>query len=89
NELLRNDLGFDGIIITDDLIMGAVTNHMSESEIAVAAVKAGNDMLCTGDYATQIKAVIKAVNRGEISEERIETSVMRILKLKLELGIIS
>lgn len=89
NKLLREELGFEGIVITDDLVMGAVADYMSEGEIAVAAVKAGNDMLCSGDYDTQIKAVIKAVNSGEIDEERIDASVMRILKLKLELGILS
>lgn len=88
-DLLRNELAFDGIIITDDLIMGAVTEYGSEEAIAVAAVKAGNDMLCTGDYAKQIKAVVNAVNNEEISESRIDDSVKRILRLKLELGVIS
>lgn len=89
NDLLRNELGFEGIIITDDLIMGAVADYRSESAIAVAAVKAGNDLLCTGDYAKQIKAILTAVRDGEIEEERIDSSVKRILMLKLELGVIS
>lgn len=89
NDMLRNELGFEGVIITDDLIMGAVTEYGTEGEIAVAAVKAGNDMLCTGDYATQIQAVINAVNNEEISKSRINKSVKRILMLKLDLGVIS
>lgn len=88
-ELLRDELRFEGIILTDDLTMGAVTEYGSKAEVAVAAVKAGNDMLCTGDYAAQIKAVISAVNKGEIEENRIDSSVKRILDLKLRLGIIS
>ena len=53
------------------------------------AVEAGNDLLCCTDFQTQIPAVINAVRSGEISEERIDESVRRILDLKLELGIIS
>lgn len=89
HELLRNDMGFDGIIITDDLIMGGVTEYGSHEEIAVAAVLAGNDMLCTGNYKVQYKAVLKAVASGRITEERIDESVKRILLLKLQLGVIS
>lgn len=89
NDMLRNDLGFSGVIITDDLIMGAVTEYGTAGEVAVAAVKAGNDMLCTGDYPTQIQAVIDAVNNEEISESRINKSVKRILMMKLQLGVIS
>lgn len=89
HKMLREELGFDGVIITDDLVMGAVTNYGSESEIAVAAVLAGNDMLCTGDYAVQIQAVTDAVNNEVISESRINKSVKRILMMKLELGVIS
>ncbi len=89
HKVLREELGFDGVVITDDLIMGAVTEYGSESEIAVAAVLAGNDMLCSGDFYTQYYAVLDAVNNGTITEERINESVKRILMLKLQLGVIS
>lgn len=89
HKILREDLGFDGVIITDDLIMGAVTEYGTESEIAVAAILAGNDILCSGDFYTQYYAVLDAVNNGVITEERINESVKRILMLKLQLGVIS
>ena len=57
--------------------------------LAVAAVKAGSDLLLTADYETQIPAIVRAVMNGEISRERIDESVLRILKLKIEFGIIT
>ena len=53
---------------------------------AVLAVQAGNDLICCTDFETQIPAVIAAVEAGTITEERIEESVLRILELKLSLG---
>lgn len=86
HEELRG-LGFEGIIITDDLTMDAIKEFTGDESAAVAAVKAGNDMLCCSNYEEQIDAVIKAVENGEISEERINESVKRILQYKEELGI--
>ncbi|MDD6648241.1 MAG: glycoside hydrolase family 3 N-terminal domain-containing protein [Firmicutes bacterium] len=88
HKLLIQDLNFDGIIITDDLSMGAISNYMSPEKSALAAVMAGNDMLCTGNYKKQYEAVLNAVNNGIISEDRIDRSVRKILKLKIELGLI-
>ena len=87
-EVLRDDLGFDGVIITDDLVMDGVRNFAGDSEVAVRAVEAGNDMLCCTNFWEQVPAVIDAVNNGRISEERINQSVLRILQLKISLGII-
>lgn len=86
--LLRSELGFDGVIITDDLSMDAIKEFAGSNEAAVLAVIAGNDLLCVDDYTVQIPAVIEAVKSGEISEGRIDESVMRILRLKLQYGII-
>ncbi len=88
HRLLRKDLNFDGVIITDDLSMGAVTEFTDEKDSAVAAVLAGNDMLCTGDFVNQFAAVTEAVKSGTITEKRIDRSVRRILKWKKSLGII-
>lgn len=88
HEILRTQLGFDGVVITDDLAMEGVKQFAGDTEIAVRAVQAGNDLLCCTEFKTQIPAVIDAVNAGTISEERIDESVERILKLKIELGII-
>jgi beta-N-acetylhexosaminidase len=88
HEILREDLGFSGVIMTDDLSMDAIKQYSGEEEAAVTAVLAGNDLLVVSDYDVQIPAVIKAVKNKKITEERIDESVLRILKWKLELGII-
>ena len=88
HEILRNDLDFDGVIITDDLYMDAISSYLGTEDAAVKAVLAGNDLICTTDFETQISAVIEAVKDGTISEEQINESVYRILKLKVKLDII-
>lgn len=88
---LRNDMGFDGVIITDGLGMKGVTDFVggSQGRAAVKAVKAGNDMICaTGSYKTCYNALLKAVKSGSISEEQINDSVRRILLMKIRRGII-
>lgn len=89
HDILRNELGFNGVIVTDDLVMNGIRDFTGDKEAVVLAVEAGNDLLCSTDFKTQIPAVIDAVRSGEISEERIDVSVRRILDLKLALGIIS
>lgn len=88
HEILRNELGFSGVIITDDLAMDGVRDFAGDEETAVLAVQAGNDMLCCTDFEVQIPAVLEAAKKGEISEERIDESVLRILKMKISLGIL-
>lgn len=87
HKILREELNFDGIIITDDLYMDAI-KEFSNDEAAILAVQAGNDLLCCTDFEIQIPAVINAVKDGKISEERINESVLRILNLKINLGIL-
>lgn len=86
--LLRDTLGFDGVIVTDDLDMSGVRDLFPDEDIAVLAIQAGNDLLCCSDFEAQIGHVRSAVERGEISEEQIDASVLRILEAKLSLGII-
>lgn len=86
--ILRENLGFAGVIITDDLDMGAVRDYTDGASAAVTAVLAGNDMLCCTDYKTQYPAVLEAVRSGTISESRIDESVLRILRWKTELGLL-
>lgn len=88
HDVLRNELSFDGVVITDDLVMDGIRDFVSDDMAAVIAVEAGNDMLCCSDFELQIPTVLEAVRNGRISEERIDESVIRILMLKLELGII-
>lgn len=88
HDILREELGFDGVVITDDLAMDAIGEFAGDNEAAVLAVQAGNDMLCCTDFQTQIPAVVQAVRDGTVAEERIDASVLRILKLKERLDIL-
>ena len=88
HRILREELGFEGVILTDDLYMDGIQEFMGKEAAAVTAVLAGNDMLCCTDYDVQIPAVIAAVEDGRIPEEQIDASVLRILKWKAELGIL-
>lgn len=87
--LLRNELGFDGVVITDDLEMGAVKNSADISRIGVLMIQAGGDIaLVCHSYDSQQKVyngILNAVKSGEIPESRIDESVRRILKLKSNL----
>lgn len=85
HEVLRGTLGFDGIVITDDLAMDAVKQY-ANGEAAVLAVLAGNDMLITSDYQSDIPAVLAAVADGRITEREIDAHVLRILRYKQAQG---
>ena len=83
-DILRNDMGFDGMVITDALNMGAVTAQYSSADAAVAAINAGVDMLLMPeDFQSAYQGVLGAVQNGTLTEERIDESVHRILKVKL------
>lgn len=88
HKILREKLGFTGVIITDDLAMDGVRDFAGDTEIAIQAVQSGNDLLCCTDFEVQIPAVLEAVKQGKILEERINESVLRVLELKISLGII-
>ena len=88
HDILRDDLNFTGIILTDDLAMDAVKSYVENGEAAVQAVLAGNDMIISSDFVTQRNEVLKAVKDGEISETIINTAVRRILACKLAYDII-
>ena len=79
-DILRGELGYDGIVITDSLRMGAVSERFGSAEAAVMAVDAGVDiLLMSADFYSARQGIIDAVNDGRISEERIDESLFRIL----------
>lgn len=87
--LLRDELGFSGVVITDSLKMKAVTDRYSSAEAAVRAVQAGVDLLlCPEDLDAAVEGLVRAVESGGISRERIDESVLRILNMKRARGIL-
>lgn len=84
--ILKEKLGYKGLIVTDALNMGAIANNYTSANAAILAVKAGNDLLLMPkDFKEASQAIIQAVRNGEISEERINESVRKIIKAKLNL----
>ncbi|CAG7635610.1 Beta-hexosaminidase [Paenibacillus solanacearum] len=85
-DLLRKEMGFTGVVVTDDLTMGAITAHYDLAQVAVQSIAAGSDVLLVGHGREQelsvFRAVKDAVQAGTLPVSRIEESVYRILKLK-------
>lgn len=86
-EYIRNSMGYDGIIMTDDLAMTGILEFCSTGNAALEAVTAGFDLLCCTNWESQYPAVLEAVQNGTIPEERLNESVSRILRLKNQLGL--
>ncbi|MDR3647288.1 MAG: glycoside hydrolase family 3 protein [Candidatus Babeliales bacterium] len=87
-DLLQTQLGFKGLIITDDLDMKAITNFFKPEEIALEAFKAGNDiLLMSKDIETAIKSLKDAIEKKIISETELNRRVLKILKTKQDLGL--
>jgi beta-N-acetylhexosaminidase len=84
--ILRQQLNYSGVVITDDMTMKAIIDHYSIGRAAVESVKAGSDIILVGHgYSNIVEAISSlkiAVQKGEITEQRINESVSRILKLK-------
>ena len=86
SNVLREQLGYQGVVITDAMNMGAVTGTYTADQAAVMAVNAGVDMiLMPQDYETAYNGLLQAVQDGTITEERIDESVERIVKVKLQM----
>ena len=88
HEILRNDLNFSGVIMTDDLAMAAVKSYVEDGNAAVQAVLAGNDSIITSTFEKHQKEVLDAFHEGRITQEMIEDAVKRVLFMKLRYGII-
>ncbi len=92
NGLLRGDLGYNGVVITDGLYMQGISNYWTLPQAATQAIRAGNDLI-EGPYtvaqvAEVISAFKQALQDGKLTQARIDQSVNRILLMKLEYGII-
>lgn len=88
HEVLRQELAFTGVVMTDDLAMEAVSAYAEDGAVAVMALEAGNDLVITTDYRTQIPKVIEAVENGALNASVIENACRRVLTWKQELGLI-
>ena len=88
HQYMRTNMGFDGVIVTDDLVMQAITDLYGAGEAAVLAILAGNDLLCSTEYQVQYAAVLEAVQSGRISAEQLDQAVLRVLNWKWELDLI-
>ena len=89
HEILRGQLRFEGVIVTDDLAMAAVSQGADQGQLAVQAVLAGNDLLCTSDPEQAAAALLDALEQGRLSAERLDEAVTRVLVWKLSLGLLS
>ncbi len=88
-DILRGNLKFNGLVITDAMNMDAITDNYSAASAAVQAVQAGCDiLLMPEDMEAAVGGILSALEDGDITEERINESVLRILAAKLEAGII-
>ena len=88
HRILREELGFDGVVMTDDLAMEAVSAYAGDGAVAVMALEAGNDLVLTTDYRTQIPKVIGAVENGDLDASVIDTACRRVLRWKQALGLL-
>ncbi len=90
--ILRKELGFQGVIMTDSLTMEGITAYYTEAQAAAVAVEAGSDVLMgpltPADVASMILGIKQAIDSGEISQQRIDDSVRRILMLKYQMGLL-
>ena len=87
-DLLRGDMGFEGLLFTDALVMGALSDRYGSAEVAVMALEAGSDvLLMPTDLAESIDAVMTAVDEGRLEPARIRASARRVLETKARAGL--
>ena len=89
HNILLEELAFDGVVMTDDLAMEAVSAYAGDGAVAVMALEAGNDLVLTTDYRTQIPKVMEAVENGALDEAVIDTACRRVLRWKQALGLLA
>lgn len=89
HDLLRNELGFQGVIMTDDMDMAGLADFITQEEAGLAALKSGNDLILSSSFQVQIPYVIQVIEQGSYSEEALNQSVYRVLKMKSDLGLLN
>lgn len=87
HNILRNELNFTGIIMTDDLAMSAIKDYVNDSP-SVMALKAGNDLIIITDYLTDINDIKEALKNGDLEESLIDKAVLRVLSWKYYKGLL-
>lgn len=85
HELLRDKLGFKGVIMTDDMDMAGLADFIPQDQAGLAALQAGNDLILSSSYSQQIPFIIEAIKKGEYSEAELDRSVLRVLAWKRDL----
>ena len=88
HDVLRNELGFEGVILSDDLFMEAIRQFTNGEDPSVQAFLAGNDLLTITDFEQGYASIKQAVSDGVITEAMLDESILRILNWKLELGLL-
>lgn len=88
NRILRKDLHFNKVIMSDDLDMAGLADFVNQEEAAYQVITAGNDLILSSSYQIQIPYLLEKIASGEISENRIDESVKRILSWKYDLGLL-
>lgn len=86
--ILKEDLNYSGIIMTDDIAMYALLSYNENNNVAILALEAGNDMIMSSDYSFHYRQLVNAYKDGVITEERINYSVRKIIAWKIAYGII-
>ncbi|HCM90052.1 MULTISPECIES: glycoside hydrolase family 3 N-terminal domain-containing protein [Vagococcus] len=89
HDILRNDLKFSGVIMTDDMDMAGLTDFTTQKEGALDAILSGNDLVMTSHYQEQIPFILEEMAKNEELKKRIDESVTRVIKWKYELGLLS
>lgn len=87
-DILRQELNFKGVIMTDDLDMAGLADFVNQDEAAFQVIQAGNDLILGSSYSTQIQYLLDKIEEGELTEKRIDQSVKRILAWKYDLGLL-
>ena len=87
-EYIRDTLSFSGVIMTDDMDMQGLSQFVSQEEAAYQAIVAGIDWVMSSSYQIQIPTIIEKVKAGDISEQRLDESVKRILIMKQQAGLL-